>query len=335
MKTDTTKTITRPQTHTLGGFLTTLSLAPEALLRDFGRIVVLDAKSDDPRVVAALKDSIEGIEFPDDVVEVTGIGLYWNPETQAAIMRLSAVGDLPTALANQIMNAIDWRRLNLDSTNHASYGFFPRSGEVGYTHFITNVAADDPRAVRLNHIGGKPISALEFAALPDGKLSLSAIANDNVYLTSIPTTEVREGAGFSWNPVDIKVTARSISMRVIDGKVSTVVGTDDGVRMVRDGEIVNYKATAGKKVTALVAGFAGTSYRTDDRYVTNTIGFVTSDGKVFATTLQPNGDLTPVTVDEKVAPVLKATSRILPGNDNRWYVYDGATKVAAIEIPRL
>lgn len=323
------------------GILTTLNLTPEAFLRRYGWLRFVNPNADVPNVVVMERGRAdEKTELPTDRADVVSIGYVHIPEINAIALRLSALGDLPTKLATQILSAIDRRNLAIDETGHATYGFFPGSDLVEeYSHFIF-VPGVTEQAVRLDNIDGAKITKFEFAGLNTGMLSLAAFAGTKAYETAIKFADVEVNTRLGWTPINVKPDVTDISMRYIDGRITTVVGTKTGLYFWRNNEIVTYKATEGMEINAIVAGYAGRLHTTEVPLgqVGKMMAFVARTDKglqVFTSLPDPTvTELTPVTVDDESIWTVAETvvPRIIPGDDARWYVGYG-NKMTATALP--
>jgi len=327
----------QPKLYTLNEILAILALTPESLFRDYGRVRILDPNSRDPKFVPVLKGNDDIVDLPGDAVDIMSIGFAGEGN-----LRISVTGDMPVELATQLFNAINWRILETDGTNNATYGFFYARDDK-YSHFLK--VKDSPEAIRLGGIHDKAVmTKFEFAGLLNGTLVLSILADNHAYQTEIRPDDIR-GMGipnFRWTCLDTKVDVLDISSRVIDNKVVTMLATRDGIFVCLDKEIVHYEATRGMVVPVISGWFAGRFHHpiteSDKDTAGRTIGFIGQKGKeidFFLAPLKQEGKVTAVSLDPSFRTYLRSDDvRVIPGNDYRWYV-GAVDQMAAIEAPRI
>jgi hypothetical protein len=323
----------QPKTYTVDQIFAILNLTPEAFLRDYGRNHVVDPYSDDPRFVLGPKDEIEvKIDLPPGSVDFRSIG--YNREY--GIFGLSAMGDLPTTFATKYLSAINWRRLEVDKAGHSHYGYFPTERRE-HSHFLMEMGSTE--AIRIEQIDGKPVAKFEFAIARTGNPELYCLVGNRVCQSNIRIHDIKKG-DLNWKPVVIpnNPDVNDFSTRIIEGKVGTMLATRNGLHLWHNGEFTTYQETRGKNVIAVVVGIPACRIsETLKEGDMSRMAYVIrrDDGciELFTTTVNPNGKVLPVEIEDKNVRTAKSNVYIFAGNNNRWYL-GTSDKVTAIEIPR-
>jgi hypothetical protein len=319
------------KTYSITELFAILGLVPEAFLRDYSRIVVMDANLENPKFAFVQKDDDCDISFdlPPGTVDIIGIGY-----NQKGIMRLSASGDLPTTLATRLLAAINWQKLDVDETFHSSYGFFPSRSGRDFSHFIATRDSAEP--VRLTNVGDKPITKLEFATLPNGTIEFACLSDERCYTATLKVDEIKRG--FNWKPVNIPgdLEVSDISTRIIDGKVGTLMATRNGLHLYRNGEVSIFVDTKGMDVTA-IAGYAGYIPReTNKAYDTvSRMGFVVrkdDNMALYTASWNPTSKAIPVVIKDDCRIDLKDDDVRIIASASSWYI-GTPNRVVCVEGP--
>lgn len=329
---------TNIRTISINEFTSALNLTPEALFRKFSGIHFSGVNSDSPKVTLVPRGlDRQEIDLPRGSIDLISIGVHRD----SGLLRLSVSGDMPTRLATQILTAIPYGDLSYDrEIGHSSYGFFNRPHDGEFSHFLMSENTEE--AIHLTSVKDRNLDFFEFAVDGDN-LVLSALANGSFFRSVTPISAIKSGFVPSWKGIEItgNPTGYDLTTRIVDGKVGTVMGTEDGAYLYRDGEVVSYKETKGK-VVVRVANFAGMLDSADvpsDIESINSLYFITREGesyKVWNSSMSPSNSLTSLKVSDEVSELIarddvnliSAGSCAYIGTPSNWSVIQANRAVA-------
>lgn len=259
--------------HGFSKLTTTLSIAPEATLRNYGRLAIINPKSDSPRVLFVPRQNVGAkIDLPQGSVELASVSV--NKDTKT--IRLSFTGDVPTKLATAVAKAINVQELQFGRTGHTTYRFFPEARGL-QSHFIMGL--NNSEAIKLTQIDEELIEQLEIAVMTDGALEISALADKTAYRLTTQANQLKDGFLPTFSKVDLpdNVEVNAISSRIENDQVVTVYATDKGAYTYQDGEISRLKDLADKKVISL-GSFAGRPSQADQMDIEDNVAFAVVEG---------------------------------------------------------
>jgi hypothetical protein len=306
-------------------FLTMLRTNTEATLCRWGGIYLSDIdRSENPTVNIIPKGwGDREVDLPKDYVGIASIGSYMHDDQN--ILRLSTIGVLPTPIVTEIIDNITWGELSYDQdTGYSYYGFFGGKGSA-YNHFVCD--SKKKEVTIFTDIEGNPISKLEFA-VRDDEIELYGLSDGRFYRDTVSLSTFTGNYTPTWEWIEIPDghTGYDFTTRYVDDKIGTIMATENGVYLYRDGEITLYSETKGKVITR-IAAFAGTPYTgydvENDHYRTNFV-FIARDGKdvtLWTSGYTPNSKITRPTISRENSNLLKRNDLTLISDG--YYVYFG------------
>lgn len=319
------------KTISFNGFLESLQLAPEAVLRNHGVICFTKVNTENPVVTLYPKDlDTDNIDLPRGGIDLLGIEAHLDTGVLTPLFE----GNLPTELATQLNHAISMRELKYDENGYASYGFFARKRDE-QSIFLGSQDAED--AIRIPDIKEHSLQKLGFAITPENEIVLSALANGKFYECVTFLSSLVSGFKPSWKGIEISGSpiGNDLCTRLVDGQVATVMATEDGAYMYRDGEVTMYKDTKGKAIRR-VASFSGvvdSSIIQDNDDVVGNLYFIADDGEkigMWTSPLAPTGKITNISMDDELTELLglddvnliSAGDRTYFGTPRHWSVIE-------------